>query len=55
MMVMGSAKTISERNISIEANNLPPSVTGYMSPYPTVRTVTIHHQNVSGMLLNGVH
>ena len=35
------------------AASLPYAVSGYASPYPTVVSVTTHHQNVAGIDENG--
>lgn len=38
----------------IDPTNFPPTVSGYMSPYPTVVIETTAHQKASGMLVNEV-
>lgn len=49
MMVIGRAMTSTEKNIRMVAMSLPATDVGAISPYPTVSTVTTHHQHVAGM------
>mmetsp|Transcript_1044 Transcript_1044/g.4052 ORF Transcript_1044/g.4052 Transcript_1044/m.4052 type:complete len:279 (+) Transcript_1044:2301-3137(+) len=50
---MGSAMMSTEAIMVTEATTLPSMVAGYESPYPTVISVTMHHQNDRGMEANG--
>mmetsp|Transcript_30978 Transcript_30978/g.77574 ORF Transcript_30978/g.77574 Transcript_30978/m.77574 type:complete len:244 (-) Transcript_30978:1478-2209(-) len=54
MTEMGSASSSTEASMATHATSLPSDVTGTSSPYPTVISVTMTHQKLSGMDLNGL-
>lgn len=49
MTEIGNARMMMDESIVLVAINRPTGVSGTASPYPTVISVTIHHQNASGM------
>jgi len=53
MTEMGSAVMITDAIIVRLATIFPSTVMGYTSPYPTVISVTMHHQNARGIDANG--
>mmetsp|Transcript_64026 Transcript_64026/g.139326 ORF Transcript_64026/g.139326 Transcript_64026/m.139326 type:complete len:314 (-) Transcript_64026:182-1123(-) len=53
-MVTGNATTRMPMSMQNEATSLPPVETGVASPYPTVVMVTIAHQQLAGILSNGL-
>mmetsp|Transcript_15272 Transcript_15272/g.50170 ORF Transcript_15272/g.50170 Transcript_15272/m.50170 type:complete len:214 (+) Transcript_15272:327-968(+) len=53
MTEMGSARMMMDAIIVMLATTCPTAVAGTTSPYPTVISVTMHHQKLFGMLANG--